>query len=370
MKIPFVDLKTQYHVLHDEVQQSWSEILQNAAFILGPPVGQFEKAFASWCGVQYAIGVANGTEAITLALKALRVGPGDEVITAVNSFIATAEAISHSGAHPVFVDVDPRTYTIDVAQIETQITPRTKAIIPVHLYGQPADMTPILEIAKKYGLYVIEDAAQAHGAEYRGSRAGSLGDAASFSFYPSKNLGAYGDAGAVVTNDPEVALAVRKFRDHGGVEKYQHDVIGHNSRIDTLQAAVLLAKLNHIDTWNRLRQEHALHYNRLLARIPGIITPAVRAGTTHVYHLYVIRVERGNRDALQQALHECGVQTGIHYPKLIPFVPPYAHLRELVFPVAEKLTQEILSLPLYPELTESQIEYIVGHIDSYMKSYG
>jgi dTDP-4-amino-4,6-dideoxygalactose transaminase len=362
MNVPFIDLKASARVVQEDVQARWNEIVTNAGFILGKPVEQFEQAFAEWCGVKHAIGVANGTDALTLTLTALGVGPTDEVITAANSFIATAEAITHSGARPVFVDVDPLTYTIDPRQIEAHITPQTKAIIPVHLYGQPADMAPITAIAEKYGLHVIEDAAQAHGATYRGAKAGSMGRAACFSFYPSKNLGAFGDAGAVVTNDPEVALRVRKLRDHGGTEKYQHDFVGYNSRLDALQAAVLLAKLQHIDGWNSRRQQHALYYNRLLSEIDGIVTPTTREGDTHVYHLYVIRVERTNRDKLQHYLRECGVQTGIHYPQLIPHTCPYASLQERRFPIADTLTANILSLPMYPELTESHLEYVVAQI--------
>jgi dTDP-4-amino-4,6-dideoxygalactose transaminase len=367
MRIPFVNLKAQYHVLREDLQQSWNEILQSAAFISGPQVEQFERAFATLCEAKHAIGVANGTDALMLALKALGTGPRDEVITAANSFIATAEAIVHAGAQPIFVDINPQTYNIDIEQIEAHITPRTKAIIPVHLYGQPADMDPILGIAEKHGLYVIEDAAQAHGAQYKGRRVGSLGHAACFSFYPSKNLGACGDAGAVVTNDDQVALAARKLRDHGGIEKYQHDFVGYNSRLDTLQAAALLLKLKYLVKWNRLRQEHALLYNELLSQIPGIVTPKVLEGVTHVYHLYVVRVEWGERDKLQQSLHECGVQTGIHYPKPLSSLQPFISSRATPFPIAEESAQKILSLPLYPELERSQIEYVAEQISNYMQ---
>jgi len=237
-KVPFIDLTLQHSALRGQLQQAWNELCQSAAFTLGPQVQQFEQAFAAFCEAKHAVGVANGTDALILAITALGIGLGDEVITAANSFIATAEAIAHTGARPVFADIDPRTYNIDIDQIEACITPRTKAIIPVHLYGQPADMDPILEIAERHGLYVIEDAAQSHGARYKGRRVGSLGHAACFSFYPSKNLGACGDAGAVVTSDDRLALAVRKLRDHGGIEKYQHDLVGYTSRLDTLQAAI------------------------------------------------------------------------------------------------------------------------------------
>ena len=327
MRIPFVDLKMQHSALHEEVQQSLAEICQSAAFTLGPQVKRFEEAFAAFCEAKHAIGVANGTDALTLVLIALGIGPGDEVITAVNSFIATAEAIAHTGARPVFADIDPETYTIDVEQIEARITPQTRAIIPVHLYGQPADMDPILEIAEKYGLYIIEDAAQAHGARYKGRRVGSLGHAACFSFYPSKNLGACGDAGAVVTSDDRIALAVRKLRDHGGIEKYQHDLLGYTSRLDTLQAAILLIKLRYLDRWNQLRQKNARLYDQRLATLPGIVTPAVSSDVTHVYHLYVIRVDQGSRDELYQYLDRRGVQSGIHYPEPIHLALAFTYLK-------------------------------------------
>jgi dTDP-4-amino-4,6-dideoxygalactose transaminase len=366
VKVPFIDLKAQFHALQEDVQQSWAEILQSSAFTLGPQVQQFESAFAAFCEVKHTIGVANGTDALTLALTALGIGPSDEVITAVNSFVATAEAIVHTSARPVFVDIDPQTHNIDVEQIEACVTARTRAIIPVHLYGQPADMDPILKIAAKHRLAVIEDAAQAHGARYKGRRVGSLGHAACFSFYPSKNLGAYGDVGAVVTNDDRIALAVRKLRDHGGIEKYQHELVGYNSRPDTMQAAVLLTKIKYLDRWNQRRQEHALLYNELLSQIPGIVPPTVVEQVMHVYHLYVIRVEQGSRDELRQHLHERGVQTGIHYPKPIHLTQAFAGLRNNTFPVAEEYAHKILSLPMYPELEADQIRYVAEQISNYM----
>jgi dTDP-4-amino-4,6-dideoxygalactose transaminase len=366
MEVPFIDLKTQYSALEAEVQQSWGEICQSAAFTLGPQVRQFEEAFATYCEAKHAIGVASGTDALTLALAALDVGPGDEVITVVNSFIATAEAIAHSGAQPVFADINPKTYNIDIEQIERRITRRTKAVIPVHFYGQPADMDPILQIADRHGLYVIEDAAQSHGAQYKGRRVGSLGNVACFSFYPSKNLGAYGDAGAIVTNDERIALAVRKLRDHGGIEKYQHDCLGYTSRLDTLQAAILLIKLRYLDRWNQLRRERAGFYNEQLVTVPGVITPNALDGVTHVYHLYVIRVEEGRRDELQQYLGRCGVQSGIHYPKPIHQTQAFSYLQKDVFPIAEHFSQKILSLPMYPELKADQIMYVTEQIKNYM----
>ncbi|MEO0248159.1 MAG: DegT/DnrJ/EryC1/StrS family aminotransferase [candidate division WOR-3 bacterium] len=369
MHVPFVDLKMQYEAIQKELNAELQKVFEKTAFILGPTLKEFEEAFARYCGVKHAIGVANGTDALILALKALGIGPGDEVITAVNTFIATAEAIIHAGATPIFVDCDPQTYTIDVSQIRDKITSRTRAIIPVHLYGQPADMDPILGIAKNRGIHVIEDAAQAHGALYKNRRAGSLGDVACFSFYPAKNLGAYGDAGAVVTNDEKIALTVRKLRDHGGVEKYQHDLIGYNSRLDTLQAAVLLVKLKYLDAWNRRRQEHAQLYNELLSQIPGIVTPTVLDRATHVYHLYVVRVERGNRDELQRFLRERGVHTGIHYPQPLHLTPAFSWLGYQAgdFPIAERYAQQILSLPMYPELTREQIEYVAECLGQHMQ---
>lgn len=372
MHVPFVDLRVQYRALQAEIRWKLDEVLTSSAFILGTPLREFEEAFAHFCNVRHAVGVANGTDALTLALKALGIGPGDEVITAVNTFIATAEAIVHAGATPVFVDCDPHTYNIDLRRIETKITPRTKAIIPVHLYGQPADMDPVLAIAKKHRLYVIEDAAQAHGTLYKGRKAGSIGHVACFSFYPAKNLGAYGDAGAVVANDDRIALTVRKLRDHGGVEKYQHDLVGYNSRLDALQAAVLLVKLKYLDNWNRRRQENAQLYNKLLSKIPGIVTPCVLDGATHVYHLYVIRVEQGSRDELQRYLKERGIETGIHYPRPLHLTPAFSHLGYQAgdFPVAERYSRQILSVPMYPELTREEIAYVAQEIERFMGKGG
>jgi dTDP-4-amino-4,6-dideoxygalactose transaminase len=370
MQIPFVDLKVQHEAIREELDREFRKVFEKTAFIMGPTLAEFEEAFARYCGVKHAIGVANGTDALLLALKAFGIGPGDEVITAVNTFIATAEAIVHAGATPVFVDCDPQTYTLDVSQVWAKISSRTKAIIPVHLYGQPADMDLIVELAKNRGLHVIEDAAQAHGATYRGRKAGSMGHVACFSFYPAKNLGAYGDAGAVVTNDDAIALTVRKLRDHGGVEKYRHDLVGYNSRLDTLQAAVLLVKLRYLDAWNRRRQENARLYDELLAEVPGVVTPKVLEGATHVYHLYVIRVERGSRDELQRFLRERGVHAGIHYPQPLHLTPALRFLGYTAgdFPIAERFASQILSLPMYPELTREQIEYVTTCIHEYMNS--
>lgn len=370
MRVPFVDLRAQYQAIQREIRRALDEVLASNAFILGAPVVAFEEAFARYCGVRHCIGVANGTDALRLTLEALGVGPGDEVITAANTFLATAEAIVHARARPVLVDTDPRTYTINVDQIETSITPRTKAVIPVHLYGQPADMDPILKIAEKYGLYVIEDAAQAHGATYKGRKVGSIGHAACFSFYPAKNLGAYGDAGAIVTNDDRIALSVRKLRNHGGIEKYQHDLIGYNSRLDTLQAAVLLVKLQYLDEWNRRRREHARLYDELCSTIPGIITPHVPEEARHVYHLYVLRLEAGSRDELRAYLKAQGIETGVHYPQPIHWTPAFREYPGRKFPIAEECARNILSLPMYPELSRAQIECIICEIERFMCKEG
>jgi len=368
MIVPFMDLKTEHHALQNELRDIWEGLLDSAAFVGGTLVEEFEKSFAEFCGVKHAIGVANGTDALMLALKALGIGRDDEVITAANSFVATAEAIVHSGATPVFVDIDPNTYTIDVNQIEHHITERTRAIIPVHLYGQPADMLPILDLAKRYGLRVIEDAAQAHGARYYGRRAGSMGDVACFSFYPAKNLGACGDAGAVATNDSDIATNLRMLRDHGGLKKYEHSVVGYNSRLDTLQAAVLNLKLARLEKRNDLRRRHAELYRRLLSRTTDIVTPYAPDGVTCVYHLYVIRLENGGRSGLQEYLKDHWVQTGIHYPTPIHRTPAFARFQGSPCPVAEKCADGILSLPMFPEIESSQIEYVANLIRDYVES--
>ena len=366
MDVPFMELKSEHRALRDELHKVWDNVLATAGFIGGAAVEGFEKAFAKFCEVKHAIGVANGTDALLLALKAVGVGPGDEVITAANSFVATAEAIVHSGATPVFVDIDPSTYNIDVNQIEDHITAKTKAIIPVHLYGQPADMLPIVDVARLYGLKVIEDAAQAHGARYYGRRAGSMGDVACFSFYPAKNLGACGDGGGVVTNDPDIAEAIQRLRDHGGLRKYEHQVVGHNSRLDSLQAAVLHLKLQHLEARNQMRREHARRYNELLSQVPGFVTPFELSGVAGVYHLYVIRAEQGCRGRLQKYLQDNGVQTGIHYPTPIHRTQAFAGLCAYDCPVAERYAGEILSLPMYPELKKHQLEYVAEVVTDFM----
>src|SRR5579862_8385330 len=314
MKVPFMDLQSEHRLLRPELLRVWGEILDNAGFVGGSAVERFEANFADFCEVRHAVGVANGTDALLLALAALDIGAGDEVILPANSFVATAEAVVHAGAIPVFVDINPRTYTIDVNQVEARITSRTRALIPVHLYGQPADMQAVLEIAAQHGLRVIEDSAQAHGARYRGHRAGSMGDVACFSFYPAKNLGACGDGGAVVTNNSAIADEVRRLRDHGGLRKYEHDVIGYNSRLDAMQAVALDLKLKRLDERNARRRQHAAEYRDSLSCIDGIVTPYEAEGIESVYHVYVIRIEGCSRNEFQSFLAKHDIQTGIHYP--------------------------------------------------------
>jgi dTDP-4-amino-4,6-dideoxygalactose transaminase len=359
--VHFVDLAAQHAAIADEIEQALSEVLRRTDFILGQDVHLFEEEFAAFCGAEHAVGVDSGTSALELALRAYGVGPGDEVITAANTFIATVLAISYTGATPVLVDIDPRTHTLDPARVERAVTCRTKAIIPVHLYGHPADMDPILEIARQHGLAVIEDACQAHGARYKGKRVGSLGHAAAFSFYPSKNLGAYGDGGMVVTNDEHVSEFVRMARNYGQREKYHHVVRGYNRRLDTLQAAVLRVKLRHLDAWNAARRRHAQLYGELLAHRP-IMLPAEADYAECVYHLYVIRVAGRNR--LRCHLNDQGIAAGIHYPIPIHWQPAYRDLgyHHHRFPVTEQFAGEVLSLPMYPELTGEQITRVVQAI--------
>ncbi len=366
MKVPFLDLKGQYQKIKSEVDREIQSVIDSCAFINGPATKNFEKNFAQYCGVKYAVGVANGTDALHLALRAIGIGKEDEVITAPNTFIATTEAITLAGATPVFVDINAETYNIDVSKIEEKITPKTKAIIPVHLFGQPADMAPILSLAKKYNLKIIEDACQAHGAFYHGNRVGSFGDVACFSFYPGKNLGAYGDGGAVVTNDEEIARHVARLADHGSLVKYQHDVEGVNSRLDSIQAAILNVKLNYLDQWNEQRRNNACLYNEFLKDVDGVITPAELENTKPVYHLYVIQVE--NRDELLIKLKEEGIGSGIHYPKALHQQPAYEYmgLKAGSFPVAEQCVSRYLSLPMFPELTEPMIKTVCDAIKKYV----
>jgi dTDP-4-amino-4,6-dideoxygalactose transaminase len=366
MYIPLVDLKIQYQSIKGDIDGAVLDIMQRAAFILGPEVKAFEDAFANYCDASYAVGVDSGYSALELILRAYNIGPGDEVITTPNTFIATALAVSSCGAKPVFVDMDPFSYNMDPTKLERAISPSTRAILPVHLYGQPADMDPIMEIASKHGLLVIEDACQAHGARYKGRRTGSLGHAAAFSFYPGKNLGAYGDGGIVVTDDEDLAEQIRIFRHVGQKGKNRHIVKGFNHRLDNLQAAVLLTKLPHLDAWNESRRKAAAFYTFLLRELP-IETPKVMESAEHVFHLYVIKSKK--RDELDVFLNERGIDTGIHYPTPIHLQPAFQELgyKRGDFPVSEAFADEILSLPMYPELGGKDIEHIAALITEFAR---
>jgi dTDP-4-amino-4,6-dideoxygalactose transaminase len=363
MDIPFVDLEEQYNRLRPEIDEAIQSVIDDTAFVRGPYVSDFEEAYADAYGVDHCIGVANGTDAIYVVLRMLGIGPGDEVITVANSWISTSETIGQTGAKPVFVDIEPDYFNIDVSQIEEKITEDTKAIIPVHLFGQPAKIDAVMDIAEAHDLHVIEDTAQAHFAEYKDQRVGTFGIAGTFSFYPGKNLGAYGDAGAIVTNNDELAHRCRMFSDHGASEKHDHEIEGINSRLDGIQAAVLSVKLPHILDWNRTRYENAKYYTERLKDIPGITPPPVRSNASHVFHLYVVRVDEG-RDELQAFLEEQGISTSIHYPTALPFLKAYEHrgFRPADFPVAHDYQDRILSLPMYPEMNEEMIEYATSSI--------
>lgn len=356
MRVPFVDLQIQHQRLSGEINARVQEVVTRGDFVLGAAVERFETAWAGYLGVKHAIGVGTGLDAIELALRAHGIGPGDEVITAANTFIATVLAIAAAGATPVLVDARSDTYNIDPAAVAAAVGPRTKAIVPVHLYGQPADMDGILAVARRHHLVVIEDAAQAHGARYRGHRAGGLGHAAAFSFYPSKNLGAWGDGGMVVTGDDALAGKLRLLRNYGQRVKYHHSVAGTNSRLDTIQAAVLGVKLPYLDDWNDSRRHHAASYSTLLSG--RLETPVTLPHVDHVYHLYVVETDR--RETLQQALRERGIDSGIHYPVPVHLQEAFAHLghRQGEFPVTERAATRILSLPMYPELTETQLTHV------------
>ncbi len=359
MTIPLVDLRAQYDAIRDEITEAVSAVIENSAFIGGRHVLDFENSFARFCGVRHAAGVGSGTSALKLALEGLGVGPGDEVITAPNSFIATAEAISACGAVPVFCDTDPETDTLDPGGLKRVLTVRTKAVIPVHLYGQTADMDPIMEFAREHGLKVVEDACQAHGALYKGRQAGSLGDAGCFSFYPGKNLGAYGEGGAVVTNDAGLDARIRIFRDHGQKLKYRHDVIGWNDRLDGIQAAVLNVKLKYLEGWNEARRTRASWYAALLSGTDAKL-PRQAPWARHVYHIYAVGVP--DRDECLEFMNARGIGCGVHYPVPIHMQRAYAHMgmREGSCPVAERRCREVLSLPMYPELTTGQASHVAA----------
>jgi dTDP-4-amino-4,6-dideoxygalactose transaminase len=361
-----VDLKAQYARIRPEIDAAIAGVLESTHFIKGEECALLEREFAAYCGAAHACGVANGTDALVLALRAYGVGPGDEVVTVANTFIATGEAILLNGARPVFVDVDPVTFTMDARQLERAVTPRTKVILPVHLYGHPADMDAIAAFARRLGLPVLEDAAQAHGAEVGGRRAGTLGHAATFSFYPGKNLGAYGDAGMVVSNDGEFVQRVRQIANHGGgANKYDNVVLGTNSRLDTLQAAILRVKLRHLERWNRERRERAAAYTRALAGVPGLVLPREREGSASAWHLYTVRT--AERDRLQQHLKARGIGTAVHYPRPIHLQPAMAPAggRPGDLPVSEQLSREVLCLPLYPELPFEAIDRIAAEVQAF-----
>ena len=362
MKVPYLDLKAQYEPIRGEIADAIQQVLDRTAFAGGPFVAQFEKDFATFCGTRFSAGVGSGTDALWMALLGLGIGPGDEVITVPDTFIATAEAISWCGARPVFVDVDPVTYNMDPSKIEAAITPKTRAIIPVHLFGQMADMDPILEIARKRKLFVVEDASQAHGAEYKGKKAGSIGDAGCFSFYPGKNLGAYGEAGGVVTDNEELDKKIRMLRDHGQAKKYYHSLIGWNARMDGIQGAVLSVKLKHLSAWNEGRRRNAAIYDELLKGVKEITTPKQAGYAKHVYHIYAIRV--ADRDRLITSLAEKDIHCGIHYPIPLHLLDAYTSLgyQKGGFPVAEKAAAEFVSLPMYPELTGEQLSRVSAEL--------
>src|SRR5438105_1404855 len=361
MQIPLVDLQAQYRTIKQDVLSAIEETLESMQLFLGPQTQAFERDFATYCDCRYGVGVATGTDALALALRACDIGEGDEVITVANTFIATIEAIALVGATPIFVDIDPETYLMDWQQMDQVLTSRTRAVLPVHLYGHPVEMQPVLEFARKHGLRVIEDASQAHGATYQGQPVGSFGDIGCFSLYCSKNLGAYGEAGICVTNDGDLATSLRLLRDHGSRVRYQHEVLGVNARMDEMQAAILRVKLTHLDRWNEARQAHAHMYT---GHLQGVIEalPIVHPASTHVYYVYVVQVQ--DRDRFRQMLEQEGIATGIHYPlplHLQPACAQYGYTRGML-PVTEAAAERIVSLPMYPELTAEQIETVTAAI--------
>ena len=361
IKVPYLDLKGQYHSIKPEIDAAISRVLESCQFVLGPEVAGFEQEFATYCGATECIAMNSGTSALHLALLAAGVGPGDEVITVPFTFVASVSAVTYTGARPVLVDIDPRSFTMDPAAIEAAITPRTKAILPVHLYGQSADMDPIMEIARRHGLVVIEDAAQAHGAKYKGRPVGSIGNIACFSFYPGKNLGAYGEGGAVTTSNPEYARTMRMLRDWGQDRKYHHVLRGFNYRMEGFQGAILRVKLRHLEAWTEARRAVVNLYNDLLTD-SGVETPTEMPWGRHVYHVYTLRTE--DRDGLQASLQADGIQTGIHYPVPAHLQPAYSDLGygRGAFPHSEAASQQVLSLPLYPELSSQSVAEVAGAV--------
>src|SRR5271166_3039524 len=361
IKVPYLDLKTQYQSIKPEIDAAIARVLDSCQFVLGPEVAGFEQEFAAYCGAAECIALNSGTSALHLALLAAGVGPGDEVITVPFTFVASVAAVIYTGARPVLVDIDPRSFTMDPVAIEAAITPRTKAILPVHLYGQSCDMDPIMEIAKRRGLVVIEDAAQAHGAKYKGRHVGSIGDIGCFSFYPGKNLGAYGEGGAVTTSNPEYARTIRMLRDWGQDRKYHHLLHGFNFRMEGFQGAILRVKLRHLERWTETRRAVVGQYDKLLANA-GVETPVEMPWARHVYHVYTLRTD--DRDGLQAALQSEGIQTGIHYPVPAHLQPAYADLGygRGAFPRSEQAAEQVLSLPLYPELSSQAVAEVAGAV--------
>ena len=365
--VPFVDLNFQNAQIKEEVLSDLDELVVNSRFILGEQVSTFEEQFANYCETSQCIGVSSGTDALTIAVKSLSLNPGDEIILPANTFVATAEAVVHGGGIPVLVDIEENSYNIDPNLIENSITSKTKAIIPVHLYGKPADMDPIMDLAKKYSLTVIEDAAQAHGALYKGKRVGSIGHIGCFSFYPSKNLGAWGDGGAIVTSDSLKAQQFRELRDHGSTKKNVHSTIGYTSRLDAIQALILNKKLPYLDKWNQLRKDSSQIYNDEFALAnTNIVSPKYKEDTDHVYHIYAIQVPPASRDSLQDHLNESGIMTGIHYPNPIHKTKAFDYIKGS-YPTSEEVSNKILSLPMYPGLQQQQIKEIVKLIQTNLK---
>lgn len=367
--IPLLDLKAQYRTIKSELDAAVIRVLESAQFILGPEVAAFEKEFAAYCGAAEAVGLNSGTSALHLALLAAGIGPGDEAITSPFTFVATAAAIVYTGARPVFVDIDPASFNMDANRLEAAITPRTRAIVPVHLFGQPTDMHAIMDVARRHRLVVIEDAAQAHGAEYRGRRVGSIGEMGCFSFYPGKNLGACGEGGAVVTNNAAYAHKIRMLRDWGSEKKYLHEIKGYNYRMEGMQGAILRVKLRHLETWTEARRAHAVRYSELLADC-GVRLPQAMPYARHVYHVYTIRAS--DRDALRADLQQREIHTGVHYPLPVHLQPAYKDLgyRRGAFPVAEQAAAEVLALPIYPEMTGAQLEEVAAALRSAVSTEG
>lgn len=360
MQVPFIDLRRQHQAIRSEIQQALEGVVSEAAFILGPAVDRFEQAFAQYIGRKYCVGLNNGTSALHMALTACDIRSGDEVITTPHTWISTSWAISYVGAKPVYVDIDPVTYNINPDLVEKAITRRTKAILPVHLYGQACQMDALCDIAERYGLVLIEDAAQAHGACYAGRRVGSFGKVGCFSFYPGKNLGAFGEAGAIVTDDEQIAERVRRLRDHAQAGRHNHVELGFNTRMEGIQGAILEVKLRYLDRWNATRRRHAQRYRQLLEGLPGLQVPQAPIAEAHVWHLYVVLVSSMSRELFRQRLSEYGIATAVHYPTLVPLQPAYKHLGYVAgaFPVAESVSRRCVSLPMFPELSDQELDRV------------